>query len=82
MCRQSESALVAAAMFENAPAGVKALVLSVVHWCLKRHVAGVVMAWILHCSQAAAHSTLFDDVTGLDRRHCRYGLPESHYTLF
>lgn len=31
-------------MLENAPAGVKALALSVVHWCLTRHVAGVVMA--------------------------------------
>lgn len=69
-------------MLENAPAGVKAVALSVAHWCLTRHVAGVVMARILHCSPAAPHSTLFDDVTGLDRRHCRYGLPESHYTLF
>lgn len=59
-------------MLENPPAGVKAPALSVVHWCL----TSVVMAWVLHRSPAAPHSTLFDDVTGSDRRHCRYGLPQ------
>lgn len=33
------------------------------------------MAWIVRRSPAAPRSTLFDDVTGSDRRHCRYGLP-------
>lgn len=31
-------------MLKNSPEGVKALSLTVVHWCLTRHVAGVVMA--------------------------------------
>lgn len=34
------------------------------------------MAWIARRSPAAPRSTLFDDVTGSDRRHCRYGLPQ------
>lgn len=35
-----------------------------VQWCPERHVSAIVMAWILHCSPAAPHSMLFDDVTG------------------
>lgn len=34
------------------------------------------MACIARRSRAAPRSTLFDDVTGSDRRHCRYGLPQ------
>lgn len=33
-------------------------------------------------SLAAPGSTPFGDVTGLDRRHCGYELPQSRYTVF